>query len=284
MASGVISSFHYDMSRNRIRFEAYELDLHTGELHKSGSRVPLQDQPARLLSLLATRPGELVTREEIQRELWTEGEFVEFEHAVNTAIRKIRVALDDNAESPRIIETLPKKGYRFIATVEVHTLEPVEPSVESTDTGTADEFALPVSTGVCRILFLLAQIPYIASYLVVFYYWYDLNPVLSRNLALVPLAVSRFTLQVFALIGFAVRVYLVTLVGWGHPRAPERYRKLFPYLFPIDALWVVTPLLVQETVKPLVSMAGMILMAWLIFGQRTLMNTLEQRLKTLRSS
>src|SRR5688572_22156088 len=107
------------MVQSRIRFESFELNLHTGELSKAGSRVQLQDQPARLLALLANRHGELVTRDEIHKELWKDGEFVEFEHAVNTAIRKIRIALEDTKDSPRIIETLPKKGYRFIAPVDV---------------------------------------------------------------------------------------------------------------------------------------------------------------------
>jgi len=101
----------------RVRFEAFELDLDTSELRKNGRRVRLQDQPGRLLTLLAARPGELVTRTEIQNALW-EGRFVEFDHAVNTAIKKVREALEDDPESPRIIETLPRKGYRFIATVE----------------------------------------------------------------------------------------------------------------------------------------------------------------------
>jgi Tol biopolymer transport system component/DNA-binding winged helix-turn-helix (wHTH) protein len=102
----------------RIRFESFELDLDTGELRKNGRRVRLQDQPGRLLTLLAARPGELVTRTEIQKTLWEEGRFVEFDHAVNTAIKKVREALEDDPETPRIIETLPRKGYRFIAPVE----------------------------------------------------------------------------------------------------------------------------------------------------------------------
>src|SRR4029434_4143225 len=113
------------MRQHCIRFEAFELNLHTGELSKAGTRVQLPDQPTRLLTLLANRPGELVTRDEIQRQLWKDGEFVEFEHAVKTAIRKIRVALEDNTGSPRIIETLPRKGYRFIATVDVLDVAPV---------------------------------------------------------------------------------------------------------------------------------------------------------------
>jgi len=102
----------------RIRFESFELDLQTRELRKNGRVIKLQDQPGKLLALLACRAGELVTREEIEKALWREDEFVEFEHAVNTAMRKIRVALGDDLERPRFIETLPRKGYRFISVVE----------------------------------------------------------------------------------------------------------------------------------------------------------------------
>ena len=102
----------------RVRFESFELDLDTSELLKNGRRVRLQDQPGRLLALLAARPGELVSRAEIQKTLWEEGRFVEFDHAVNTAIKKVREALEDDPETPRIIETLPRKGYRFIAPLE----------------------------------------------------------------------------------------------------------------------------------------------------------------------
>ena len=102
----------------RLRFESFELDLDTVELRKNGRRIRLQDQPGRLLALLAGKPGELVTRTEIQKTLWEEGQFVEFDHAVNTAIKKVREALDDDPENPKILETLPRKGYRFIALVE----------------------------------------------------------------------------------------------------------------------------------------------------------------------
>ena len=94
----------------------------------------LQDQPGRLLTLLAARPGELVSRAEIQKTLWEEGRFVEFDHAVNTAIKKVREALEDDPEKPRIIETLPRKGYRFIAPVEwVETAVPDAQSLETVE-------------------------------------------------------------------------------------------------------------------------------------------------------
>jgi len=102
----------------RIRFESFDLDLQTRELRKDGCPIKLQDQPGKLLVLLACHAGELVTRAEIEKALWREDEFVEFEHAVNTAMRKIRVALGDNLDKPRFVETLPRKGYRFIAAVE----------------------------------------------------------------------------------------------------------------------------------------------------------------------
>ena len=106
----------------RIRFESFDLDLQTRELRKNGRPIKLQDQPGKLLALLACHAGELVTRAEIEKALWRENEFVEFEHAVNTAIRKIREALGDDLERPRFIETLPRKGYRFIAAVETSAL------------------------------------------------------------------------------------------------------------------------------------------------------------------
>jgi Tol biopolymer transport system component/DNA-binding winged helix-turn-helix (wHTH) protein len=118
---------------SRIRFESFELDLDTAELRKNGRRVRLQDQPGRLLALLASRPGELVTRTEIQKTLWEDGRFVEFDHAVNTAIKKVREALEDDSDNPRIIETLPRKGYRFIVSVE-WVEEPLPPTpIEAID-------------------------------------------------------------------------------------------------------------------------------------------------------
>ena len=109
-------------SPNRLRFDSFEIDLRTRELRKDGRLIKLQDQPIKLLALLVSRPGELVTREEIEKALWNEDEFVEFEHSINTAVRKIREALGDDPEKPRFIETLPRKGYRFIAPVEANSV------------------------------------------------------------------------------------------------------------------------------------------------------------------
>lgn len=101
------------------RFGPYEVDLTAGELRKHGVKIRLQDQPFRVLAALARRPGTLLTREELCRELWGGDTFVDFEHGLNAAVRRLREALSDSARQPRYIETLPRRGYRFLAPVEV---------------------------------------------------------------------------------------------------------------------------------------------------------------------
>jgi len=100
-----------------VRFGIFEADLAAGELRREGTILKLQDQPFRLLSLLLERPGAIITREELRAALWPDGSFVDFEYGVNTAIKKVRYALGDSADNPRFVQTLPRKGYRFIAPV-----------------------------------------------------------------------------------------------------------------------------------------------------------------------
>src|ERR1700693_4591352 len=127
----------------RFSFGPYEADLHSGELLKNGKRVRLQSQPFQLLAMLLERPGELVTREDICQKLWSSDTFVDFDHSLGTAINKIREVLNDSAGEPSYVETLPRRGYRFIAQVtsvdpkparespEPAPLEPAEPLATS---------------------------------------------------------------------------------------------------------------------------------------------------------
>lgn len=101
-----------------VRFGVYEIDLRAGELRKSGVKVKLPEQPFQILALLLEHPGEVVTREEIQQKLWPDGTFVDFEHSLNAAVKRLREALGDSADTPRYIETLPRRGYRFIYPVD----------------------------------------------------------------------------------------------------------------------------------------------------------------------
>lgn len=106
-----------DLPRS-LRFGQFELDLRTAEIFKQGRRIKLQEQPCRVLALLIERPGEMVSREELRKRLWPTDTFVDFDHGVNIAINKLRDALGDSPEKPRFIETLPRRGYRFIAAVD----------------------------------------------------------------------------------------------------------------------------------------------------------------------
>jgi TolB-like protein/Tfp pilus assembly protein PilF len=116
------------------RFATFEVDMHARELRKGGIRIRLQDQPFEILAVMLDRPGEVVTREELRERLWPAGTFVDFEHSLNAAIKRLRAALGDDADNPRFVETLHRRGYRFIAAVEsegqpVRNLHVVRPSV-----------------------------------------------------------------------------------------------------------------------------------------------------------
>src|SRR5215472_4535104 len=101
-----------------LRFGPFELDARAGELRKEGvERIRLQDQPLQILTMLLATPGQVVLREEIQRKLWPNQTVVEFDHGINAAVKRLRTALGDSAEAPCYIETLARRGYRFIGTV-----------------------------------------------------------------------------------------------------------------------------------------------------------------------
>src|ERR1700757_1452269 len=106
-----------------VRFGTFEVSFQSGELRRAGVKLRVQQQPLRLLEILLERPGEIITREELRSRLWPNQDFGDFDQAVNIAIGKLRSALGDSAEHPRYIETLPKRGYRFIAEVSVLDIE-----------------------------------------------------------------------------------------------------------------------------------------------------------------
>ena len=117
----------------RVRFGVYEVDLRSSELRKQGRKVKLQEQPFRILALLLEQRGEVVTREELRKRLWSDDTFVDFDHSLNTAVMRLRVSLGDSSDNPRFIETLPRHGYRFIA--------PLEEVVPDRDAEVVDEVA-----------------------------------------------------------------------------------------------------------------------------------------------
>jgi DNA-binding winged helix-turn-helix (wHTH) protein len=137
-------------SPTRVAFGLYEADLLTGELWKAGHRVKIQSQPFKVLSALVERPGEVVTREELQLRLWGKDTIVDFDHSLGTAINKIREALGDSAENPRFVETLARRGYRFIAPVTF----PAASAFSSSQSATAPAVLSSIATTAARALHL----------------------------------------------------------------------------------------------------------------------------------
>jgi TolB-like protein/DNA-binding winged helix-turn-helix (wHTH) protein/tetratricopeptide (TPR) repeat protein len=132
-----------ELKRPRIRFGVFEVDLQARELRKQGFKVKLQEQPFQILSMLLERPGEIVTREEIQKRLWPADTFVDFDSGLNRATNRLRESLGDDAENPRFVETAPRRGYRFIAPVHIPDEDPVEIAAPRLDLSAPAEIADP---------------------------------------------------------------------------------------------------------------------------------------------
>ena len=132
----------------RVRFGPFELDPRTGELLGNGAHVMLSEQPLRLLLALLDRPGQLITRDELRRRLWPDDTFVDFEHGLNAAVRRVRDVLGDSADHPRYVETLPRRGYRFVG--EVAAVPVVREPGEGADIGPATAAAAPVASAAAR--------------------------------------------------------------------------------------------------------------------------------------
>src|ERR1700675_315767 len=129
-----VNPLNLPRSNDRIRFGAFELDLRARDLRKDGRSIGLPEQSVVILDMLLERPGELILREEIRLRLWPNDTIVEFDHSINTAVRKLRLALGESADNPRYIETLARRGYRWIGSAEAFgalpNVEPMPPPVE----------------------------------------------------------------------------------------------------------------------------------------------------------
>jgi len=136
-------------SANVVRFEVFEVDLRAQELYKAGRKIKLQIQPFQVLAMLLEQPGEVVTREEMQKRLWPADTFVDFDHSLNTAIKKLRQALGDDKNKPRFVETLPKRGYRFLVSVKKPAKSPtvVEKQVATATLAAANDAAASTWVG-----------------------------------------------------------------------------------------------------------------------------------------
>jgi cholera toxin transcriptional activator len=255
----------------------FELDLSAGELRKSGVRLRLQEQPFQMLALLLERAGEVVTREELRQKLWPSDTFVDFDHSLNTAVNKVREALGDSASRPRYIETLARRGYRFIA--------PVQNDVESSGTNAVPaagpenssavslhpELEVPIPRrGITRGLFLLIQTMYMIFYLVALFRLHAIQGIAESFLPLPGATALAGAVLVTAGVGIPLRLYLISAVGFDYQRLEEKFLKLFPFLLALDELWAVAPFLLMQKIGLGAAFAASAGLLYLPFSERTL--------------
>lgn len=257
----------------RYRFGVFEADSGTGELRRQGVRVRLHAQPFQLLMMLLDRRGEVVTREEIARELWADGTFVDYEHGVNSAVNRIREALGDTAASPRFVETLARRGYRFVAPVERMDATAEESAAVTDDAkrrvrilATSEE--LPrVSYPVAQTLFVLLQLMYVGFYVGALANLAEIEELFS------PLTHARALLVVLivtAAVLIPARAFVVSAFLFHAPRAREKFLRLWGFLLPLDVLWALSPFLLLHHINLGLALACTALLVYSPFAQRSL--------------
>jgi DNA-binding winged helix-turn-helix (wHTH) protein len=257
------------------RFGVFEMDAMTGELRRKGLRVRLHSQPAQLLLMLLERPGEMVTREEICRQLWPEDTFVDYEHGVNSAVNRLREALGDKAKSPRFVETLARRGYRFIAPVErgggiavAASAASEEATVRFLDRVLATEEDLPKSSHrMVQTLFMLLQVMYVGFYVGALANLAEIEELFSP----MPYAAVAFRVMVVtATVLIAVRIFLICAVLFHAPGFRQRFLRLWYGLLPFDLLWSLAPFLLLHHIPYGLALACMTPLVYSPFAQRSL--------------
>ena len=289
-------------NRRVARFGVFELDLSAGELRKNGVKLRLQGQPFQVLALLLERPGGVVTREELRQSLWPSDTFVDFDHSLNTAINKVREALGDSASNPRYVETLARRGYRFIGQVQNQVPNEglgVPPAADAASGGAVanGSGAYPANTptrapspepypslvtlhpdldvpiprrGITRGLFALIQVMYLAFYLAALFRLHAIQGIADSFLPLWGATALAGAVMVTAGVGIPLRCYLISAVGFDYQRLGEKFRKIFPFVLALDQLWAVAPFLLMQKIGLGPAFAVSAALLYLPFSERTL--------------
>ena len=274
-----------------VRFGAFEADLVSGELRKNGTRIRLQEQPFRILAMLLERSGEMVTREDLRNQLWPGDTFVDFDHGLNTAVNKLREALSDSATNPRFVETVARRGYRFIAPVRedgmanassagsaaaVPTKSDGEAQVAHADLHPELEVPIP-RRGVTRALFILVQVMYLIFYLAGLFRWPEVHRIAEGFLPGWGAAAIVSAVLVTAGVGIPLRCYLISGAAFDHSRLGEKFQKLFPAILALDELWAIAPFLLAEKIGFGGAFAATAGLLYLPFSERSLVRLAYSR-------
>jgi cholera toxin transcriptional activator len=271
-----------------VRFGIFELDLAAGELRKNGAKLRLQEQPFQVLALLLERAGEVVTREGLREKLWPADTFVDFDHSLNTAVNKLRETLGDSASSPRYIETLARRGYRFIAPVQnsvgtgaFESLPRAKPRgpVERGEGAAAQASSNPLHPdlevpiprrALTRGLFALVQLMYLIFYLVALFRLHAVQGIAESSLPGWGATVLWAAVLVTALAGIPLRLYLLSAVGFDYQRLGEKFQRMFPFILALDQLWAVAPFLLVQKIGLGAAFAASAALLYVPFSERTL--------------
>jgi DNA-binding winged helix-turn-helix (wHTH) protein len=261
------------------RFGVFELDISAGDLRKNGRKLRLQEQPFQILALLLERAGDVVTREELRQKLWAADTFVDFDHGLNTAVNKLREVLGDSASTPRYIETLARRGYRFIAPLQ----KDVQPDAQQPATSAAStaqqpgpvalhpDLEVPIPRrGLTRGLFALIQVMYLSFYLSALFRLHAIQNIADSFLPAWGATALAGTVMVTAGIGIPLRCYLLSAVGFDHQRLDEKFRQMFPFILALDQLWAVAPFLLMPKIGLGAAFAACAGLLYLPFSERTL--------------
>jgi len=262
-----------------LRFAVFEVDLAAGELRKNGNRIRLQEQPFQILVCLLARAGEVVTREELRQKLWPADTFVDFDHSLNTAIAKLREALGDSASSPRYVETLARRGYRFLAPVQSAEAKPPDSppvilkpvSVGNSEAPFHQGLEVPLPRrSLTRGLFGLIQLMYLIFYLSALFRLSEIDRITTTFLPGWGSRALFVAVMITAGAGIPLRCYLISAVAFDHRGLSIKFQQMFPFILALDQLWAVAPFLLTEKIGFGAAFAATAALLYVPFSERTL--------------
>ena len=299
----------------KYKFDEFEADLRAAELRRNGTRLKLQMQPFQVLIALLERPNEVVTREELRQRLWPQDTFVDFDHGLNTAMVKLRDVLGDSASRPKYIETIAKRGYRFLGNPEA---VPETPRATATPPSSASQvpplkeapapalFSEPAPSSEPGPPFNLAEagssaqpaviapepeLPrasrntarvlfILAQIMYLIFYLSALfrweNTYRASYMAWARAGAAVFTIYMAtALVGLVIRLYLTSATAMDYHLLGQKFRLLMPGLFVLDMLWAMAPLLIQDRIGFGFALAACAALIYMPFAQRTLMKMVQ---------
>src|SRR5712671_2868147 len=265
-------------SESRLRrFGVFEVDLAAGELRKNGALMRLQEQPFQVLCILLESAGRVVTRDDLRQKIWPADTFVDFDHSLNTAVNKVRETLGDSASSPRFVETLARRGYRFIAPVNGGEATIAKtPTAPTSDTDRGGIELLPdlhvpaPHRGVVRALFVLIQVMYLAFYLNALHRLSAVDQVASNSLPDWGARLVVIAVLVTGATGIPLRLYLLSAAAFDFRKLGKTFRRLFPVVLVLDQLWAVAPFLLLPQIGIGLAFAATAALLYVPFSERTL--------------